>query len=212
MAVKKFKVVCTQEKFSDKIYIDIAPDRGVIHDQIFFSRIQLQRRTGGKQLERLYGSIYLQDADGKITVDFPSPQVRKNSPDYNGVMRQYAKLESKIIRSYQEMIAAKQETTLFIYGVSDMFEMSAEKNAEAEAFEKKRKEKMQRITEQTTALPSYRQKHREDIFPQTLQEEQRAEAKAEFTKVRNRRLAVEQKRAQETTPAWLRFQKEYSGD
>ena len=79
MEVKKYKVVCSQPKFSDEIYIDIAPDNGVIHDQIFFSRMLLHRQVNNHPLSRLFGSIYLQEINNDISVEFPKPQARKDS-------------------------------------------------------------------------------------------------------------------------------------
>ncbi len=215
MEVKKYKVVCSQPRFSDDVYIDIAPHEGIIHDQIFFSRIQLHRQTGAQPLARLFGSIYLEDNNGDIKVEFPKPQSRKDSPLYQAVIKQYIYMEPQIIETYRKMRQADQESTLFVYGVNQMFEPSAENNAEAEAFERKRARKMQEIAEKTasTATPSsYKQKHIERIVPQTPQEEERLKREAQFAAIRERRIAGEQKRAQDPLSAWQRFQKDYSGD
>ena len=107
------------------------------------------------------------------------------------------------------------ESTLFVYGVNEMFEMSAEKNAEAEAFERRRREKMRKIEEQTAKTESYKQKHNTQLSPQgpqTPQEEQRLKRARQFAAIRERRIAGEQKRAADVIPAWLKFQKVYSGD
>lgn len=215
MEIKKYKVVCSQPKFSDEIYIDIAPDSGIIHDQIFYSRNLLHRQTSHQPLSRLYGSIYLQDNNGKISVEFPAPQARKGSPDYDGIMKQYAELEPKIVARYQEMINSGQETTLFVCSVSQMFEPSELNNTEADAFEQKRRAKMRQIEELTAKSTSYKQKHEAQTAPkapQTLQEEEHQQQIAEFTGIRRRRIAGEQKRASTPLAAWQRFQKQYSGD
>ena len=104
MTINKYKVVCSQPQFSDHVYIDIAPSQGIIHDQIFFSRIQLHRQISTQPLSRLYGSIYLTDNNGDINVEFPSPQARKNTPDYQSCLKQYANLEQQIIECYKEML------------------------------------------------------------------------------------------------------------
>lgn len=210
MELKKYKVVCSQPKFSDEIYIDIAPDSGVIHDQIFFSRIQLHKQIDNKPLSRLYGSIYLQDCNGEITVSFPTPQARKNTPDYEGIKRRYAQLEQKIIERYKNMRQDGRETTLFLYSVNQMFEMSEDKIAEGDAFERRRREKMKSVSVKTS--PDYLQKHAEQLSPQSYQEERMIQEKAKFVAIRERRIKGEQKRASETIPAWLRFQNQYSGD
>lgn len=210
MEAKKYRVVCSQPKFSDEIYIDIAPVEGTIHDQIFFSRIQLHKQVDNKPLSRLYGSIYLLDCDGDVMVEFPKPQARKNTPDYEGVKKRYAELEPKIVERYQKMKENGQESTLFVYSVDQMFETSESINAEAEAFENKRRKKMQEIKVQTSA--TYKQKHAKQISPQSFQEERILQEQRKFAAIRDRRIEVEHKRAADTMPAWLRFQKVYSGD
>ena len=215
MEVKKYKVVCSQPKFSDEIYIDIAPDKGIIHDQIFFSRIQLHRETSQQPLARLFGSIYLQEINNDISVEFPKPPARKDSPEYFSILKQQKELEPQIIERYRKMRQSGRESTLFVCSVNQMFELSEEKNAEADAFERKRRAKMQFIAEQTETPTDYKQKHAAQLMsqePQTPQEEQRVRQAQKFAAARERRLVVEQKRAQDPLAAWQRFQKEYSGD
>lgn len=210
MELKKYKVVCSQPKFSDEIYIDIAPDSGVIHDQIFFSRMQLHKQVDNKPLSRLYGSIYLQDYNGEITVTFPTPQARKNTPDYENIKRRYDKLEQKIVERYKLMRKNNRETTLFLYSLNQMFETSAEKIAEGDAFECRRREKMKAISAKFSS--NYAQKHAQQIYAQSYQEERIIQEKENFAAIRERRIEREQKRSSETIPAWLRFQSQYSGD
>lgn len=210
MEVKKYRVVCSQPKFSDEIYIDIAPVNGTIHDQIFFSRIMLHKQVDSQPLSRMYGSIYLNDNDGVVNVIFPEPQARKNMPDYKGIKSRYSELEPEIIDRYRKMVAAGQETTLFLYSIDQMFEESESVNAEAAAFENKRRKKMQDIEMKTSG--TYKQKHIEQVYPHSCQEERILQEKAKFAAIRERRMEAEHKRASETIPAWLRFQKVYSGD
>lgn len=215
MEIKKYRVVCSQPKFSDEIYIDIAPERGTIHDQIFFSRIMLHRQTDRQPLTHLYGSIYLQDNNGEVSVEFPKPQARIDSPEYFGIKKRYADLKPKIVKRYRDMVADGQESTLTVCSIDQMFELSAEKNAEADAFEKKRRAKMRKIAAETIPPATYKQKHAAQIMPQqpqTLQEEHRLQQAREFAAVCERRVVGEQKRAQEPLAAWQRFQKQYSGD
>ncbi len=212
MSIKTYKVVCSESQFSGVQYIDIAPSNGIIHDQIYYSRIQLHRQKETYPLTRLFGSVYLHDNDGVVSVEFPKPQARKGSPDYEGMMRERDKMEPKIIKQYQDMINAGEESTLFVYSIDQMFDESESLIAEAEAFERKRREKMQKIAEKTGG---YKQKHSEqtDIkYPQSFQEEQRMQRANEFATAQKRRVAVEQKRATQPLAAWQRFQKDYSGD
>lgn len=210
MEVKKYRVVCSQPKFSDEIYIDIAPDSGVIHDQIFFSRIQLHKQISNQPLSRLYGSIYLQDNNGDITVEFPKPQARINTPDYEGVKKRYTELEPQIIERYLKMKEKGRESTLFVYSIDQMFEEFESKNDEAEAFAKRRERKMKEVEIKTSG--AYRQKHAAQISPQSFQEEKMLQERRKFAAIRERRIEGEHKRAADTMPAWLRFQKVYSGD
>lgn len=212
MEIKKNKVVCSQPKFSDDIYIDIAPSDGIIHDQIFFSRIMLHRQISNQPLSRLYGSIYLQDDNGDVSVEFPKPQAPKDSPMYKGIINQYSFLEAQIIESYRKMRQSDSESTLKVCSVNQMFELSERKNAEADAFERRRREKMRMIEEKTAKTESYKQKHAEQIYPQTPQEEQRIKQEQQFASARLLRTVVEQKRAAQPLAAWQRFQKNYSGD
>ena len=210
MEIKKYRVVCSQPKFSDEVYIDIAPVDGTIHDQIFFSRIQLHKQLSTQPLSRMYGSIYLNDNNGEIEVEFPKLQVRKNAPDYETAQKRVADLEVKIIERYQKMKDEGQESTLFLYSIDQMFETSETRNAEAEAFENKRRKKMKDIEARTSS--TYKQKHAEQLSPNSFQEERMLKEKEKFAAIRERRLEGEQKRAADVIPAWLRFQKVYSGD
>ena len=208
MEIKKYKVVCSQPKFSDEIYIDIAPDHGIIHDQILFSRIILHRQISNEPLSRLYGSIYLTDNNGDISVEFPKPQSRKGTPIYEGLMRQYSFFFLQIVESYRKMRQAGSESTLLVCSIDQMFELSERKNAEADAFERKRREKMRMIEEKTQKHDDYKQKHAHQLWPQTPQEEERMKMEEQLSASQRRRIAGEQKRATETLPARKRFQKD----
>lgn len=194
MDIKKYRVVCTKPEMSDDIYIDIAPDSGVIHDQIFFSRLQLNRQTGGQPMHRLYGSIYLEDNNGELSVDFPPIQAKEGTPDYDKKQKEFAALKPRIIECYQNMREAGMESTLFIYDIDQMFEKTAEIVAISETDN------------------SYMRKHFKQLAPQNPQEEKLARQREEFNAVRQRRIASEQKRMTDKIPAWRRFQNEYSGD
>lgn len=185
MDIKKYRVVCTRPEMSDDIYIDIAPDSGVIHDQIFSSRQQLHQQSGGQQrLEKLYGSIYLEDNNGEISIDFPPIEAEKGTAAYQKQLEEYELLEPKIVRRYKKMRAAGRDTTLFIHDIGSML----------------------------LNLDSKEEKSDFPMVPKNLQEERIAQQKAEFTAIRERRLMSERKRASLVVPAWRRFQKEYSGD
>ena len=205
MDIKKYRVVCSQPQMSDEIYIDIAPDNGVIHDQIFFSRLQLHRQEGGQLLNRVCGSIYLQDNNGEILVEFPPIEAKEGSPDYEKQQqKKYDMLEPLIRERYQSMRDSGMESTLFVCGIEQMFEKTLT-NLSKEAVE------LQNKAEKNAGSVFFR-KHSHQIYPQTPQEERILKQKEEFISVRVRRITGEQKRASDIVPAWRRFQKEYSGD
>lgn len=204
MDIKKYRVVCSQPQMSDEIYIDIAPENGVIHDQIFFSRLQLHRQENGQPLHKLCSPIYLQDNNGEILVEFPPIDAQVNTPDYEKQQQKYNTLEPKIIERYRNMRDSGKESTLFIYGIDQMaakqLDRSAQKTADVS------------VGAENNADNEFIRKHSHQIYPQTPQEERILKQKEEFISVRVRRITGEQKRASDIVPAWRRFQKEYSGD
>lgn len=187
---KTYKVVCTKPELSDDIYIDIAPSEGIIHEQIYFSRMQLHRQQNSAPLKRFGGQIYLHDNDGNITIEFPNADKEiKDRYDDSA----YAKLEERILRRYQQMRLACLDSTLFVYNIDEMFDIIERKKDIAESV-------------------SYKEKHRQQLYPQSPQEERLLQQADEFIAIQEHRIIAEQKRAEETIPAWLRFQKQYSGD
>ena len=187
---KTYKVVCTKPELSDELYIDIAPTEGIIHDQIYFSRIQLHKQQDSSPLTRIGGQIYLHDNDGNVTIEFPRAKEDLSSLPDDPL---YAKLEEKIMRRYQQMRTACMDCTLFVYSMDEMFDAM---------------ENRQRLPQDH----AYKEKHQQQLCPQTPQEERHIEQAREFAAVQEHRIIAELKRAEETVPAWLRFQKEYSGD
>ena len=93
-----------------------------------------------------------------------------------------------------------------------MLEMSETDNSDAAVYERKQREKRRFMAQPNEQHADYKHKHLEQISPQTPQEEKRIQQMEQFSSIRKRRIATEQKRAADITPAWLRFQKEYSGD
>ena len=209
---KEYKVVCSKTRFNDEAsYIDIAPSKGIIHDQIFFSRILLHRSISSQPLDRLFGSIYLQDNNGDINILFPQEANKNKIIENQGILRQYSAIKEKIIQRYQKMIFSGKESTLqYICGINEMFDSDNARNSEAEAYEKRCRKKREQITEETNNY--YKNKHLEQIYPKSFQEEQHIYKQQELKRTQIRRICCEQKRAQETIPSWLKFQKEYSGD
>lgn len=182
MEIKKYKVVCSQPLFSEEIYIDIAPYDNVTHEQIFFSRQTIHKQTSTKLLQHLYGSIYLTDKDGEISIEFPKPQAEKGTLEYISEEKQYNALTPKIISRYKQMRSLGQDCTLFIQNITTIYSMPTNTGDERRN------------------------------SPQTPQEERLNQLREQFTRARNTAKLTENKRASETIPPWLRFQRDYTGD
>ena len=195
---KEYKVVCSKTKAGDIMYIDIAPSSGNVHDQIFFSRIQIHKNISNQPIHRVYGSIYIQDNDGVINILFPKEMPSEQIETQKKYNINEIHLSAKIMQQYKKMRAAGKESTLFVYDIDSMFEnnISAEEAKKADS----------------TGGYLYKNKHKAKLEPQTLQEEELANAQMKNIRAQERRVAVEQKRATESMPSWLKFQKEYSGD
>ncbi len=211
MEKKNYKVVCSKLRFGNEVFVDIAPQGGVIHDQIFFSRAQLCKAYSNQPLERLANSIYLQawEEDGQIErlkIDFPQVISEKlDKYEHERMLQLYAELEPQITAAYYEMRAGGRESTLFVYGVAEMNALQeAERrqngsDADGDAFERREKRRRAQFAVKHTS-------------PQTPQEEKLLKMAAAYVSECERRMCGEEKRAQETLPAWLRHQRQYDGD
>lgn len=118
MSKKKFRVVCTKERFKDEIIIDIVPANGVIHDMIFASR-----KAQNPELEDYAGSVYLADSGNgeKPVVSFAKMEnVPKNCELYRYYKRLAEKLTPEILKVYGKMTAAGKESTLDVQ-IEDYF-------------------------------------------------------------------------------------------
>lgn len=181
--MEKYRVVCSKPRFSDNIYVDIAPENGTTHEQIFFSREQLHKKISSEQLDLMAGSIYLQDDRGNINIDLPLPNVsKKRYLEYEAVMRLHDKLRKEIIMAYQTMRKAGKDTTLEVYSANMMM---AIRNAEDEAVDEYNKRRQRTI--------SYIEKHKGKIvanqsdYPQNPQQEYNQQQTANFLKLKQRR-------------------------
>jgi len=211
--MKKYRVVCSKPQFANNIYVDIAPENGTTHEQIFFSREQLHKRSGGEKLELITGSVYLQDNNGLINIDFPSPNVpKKRYLEYNAVMRLYESLKKEIITAYETMIKSGYEQTLDVYSPNMMMAIKNEQDEQINAYNKRRQQQI-----------GYAEKHIHKInsqasnFPQNLQQENNLWQMTEFSLSCKRRVASTQNRARQDaqTDPILRMkikQMQYSGD
>ncbi len=182
--MEKYRVVCSKPRFSDNIYVDIAPENGTTHEQIFFSREQLHKKISSEQLDLMVGSIYLQDDRGNINIDLPPPNVsKKRYLEYEAVMRLHDKLRKEIIMAYQTMRKAGKDTTLEVYSANMMM---AIRNAEDEAVDEYNKRRQKTI--------SYVEKHKGKIvanqsdYPQNPQQEYNQQQTANFLKLKQRRM------------------------
>lgn len=111
---KKYRVICSKERFKDDIIVDIAPAQGVIHDMILTSR-----KKENTKLEDYAGSIYLTDIEGQepeivfgtFKAKTDNVPVRK-SPMYLYYESLAKELTPKIVQTFKKMKAAGKESTL----------------------------------------------------------------------------------------------------
>ncbi len=221
MLTKEYRVVCSKPKFSSNIIVDIAPSQGVTHDQIFFSRNWFHKQQTGENLVKYNYSIMLKETDtGEPVVQFPADLSQPTKSEMHHTMqRDFEKLEPEILKTYQQMRADGLESTLYVYSVAEMSALEETMlSSEEEAFDRKQREKRARLEAQT-APQSYREKHlsshsslNESAYPQNLQQEENMRIIAEFKQIQQHHQLAEYHLAQQTMPAWLRFQKNYSGD
>lgn len=221
MLTKEYRVVCSKPKFSSDVIVDIAPSQGVTHDQIFFSRNWFYKQQTGQDLVKYNYSIMLKETDtGEPVVQFPADLNQPaKSEMHHSMQRDFDKLEPEIIKAFQKMRTDGLESTLYVYSVAEMSALEETmRTPEEEAFDRKQREKRARLTAQT-APQSYREKHlpphspaNEPDYPQNPQQEENMRVIAEFKQIQQHHQLAEHHLAQQTMPAWLRFQKEYSGD
>lgn len=105
MDVKKYRVICWQPQGArdDKVYVDIAPEDGVIHDMMFYSRLRLYRATNpNKMINDVAKSVYLSVAPGK------EPEIEFSQRPYlpEDVLKQV------ILQTYRDMKESGRESTL----------------------------------------------------------------------------------------------------
>lgn len=111
MSNKKYRVICTKERFDDNIIVDITPANGAIHDMMFASR-----KKQNNKLEDVAGSIYLTDVTGaEPEIKFANVEtLPKNCNLYFYYEKLAKKLTPLIIKVYHEMKASGKESTLDI--------------------------------------------------------------------------------------------------
>ena len=217
MQAKEYRVVCSRPKFGGDVIVDIVPSRGVIHDQIFFTRRWLHKQQTGEDLVKYNHSFMLKEVDGE------EPQILypeilnepKGSEAARITQRDYAELTPEILKTFKTMRASGLESTLQVYSMAEQTALEEmHKTPEEEAFDRKQRAKRARIAAATSNGSAYRAKHLplEPAYPQTPQQEKIMLAAAEFKQIQQRRLIVEAKRAQSSLSAWQRHQQQYSGD
>ena len=112
---KKYRILCNKERFTDNVFVDIAPENGVTHDMMFYSRLQLYRMTSSQILEDCgTRSIYMTVTDGQepeIDFSYSDPGVKKPL-EHQSYMKMCDRLRPMILKTYEKMIAAGRQSTL----------------------------------------------------------------------------------------------------
>lgn len=183
MEAKKYRVICWQpstSRIDDEIFVDIAPENGVIHNMMFYSRLKLYRGNDPKKniIDRAK-SVYLCVKDEKKEPEIVFEQMTDVS---------HERLIPLIIDAYKKMREDGRESTLSnILSAWETERMAEEFNSlsakkDAEAYEKREKARRMRFAE----------KHN----PQTPQEERRYQNEEEFSAAIMRRQIAMQNQAQ----------------
>jgi hypothetical protein len=187
MEAKKYRVMCWQPStsdFEDEIYADIAPENGVAHNMMFYSRLRLYRGNDPtKNICNIANSIYLSVIDNQEP-DISFPQA---TPDMQ------KRLLPIILDTFNKMRAEGKETTLTTilsaWETEKMAEefLPASAKKDADAFE--RRERQKRSMFAAKHLP---------LHPQTLQEEQILREEEEFiSSARHHQEAIKHRAAQD---------------
>lgn len=179
---REYRVVCNKERFEEKFYIDIVPAKGVIHEMIFAKRKKIN-----PNISNYGGSIMLVvDEHNQPKVIFPD-FYKKSRSSYEYHTSLYAKLEPMIIKTYKNMKAENKDSTLTWRGDEIAFDFFDETRNNKQGREKYMSAKEMRIRDQIERINRYKEKLRQKI------ERERNSEKP-------------------YVPAWLRFQKDHTGD
>lgn len=184
----KYRIICSKERFSDHPIIDIAPENGVTHDMMFYSRLQLYRTTSAGILED-YGtrSIYMTVIDGQepeIDFSYADPG-KKKVLEHQAYVKMCDKLRPLILKTYEEMIATGRGSTLEHI-------MSA---VEAENYK-------DTLNTGNSSFKNFKEKHFADLYrskthepAQSIQEEETLRICGEFAEQRKHREACNEMHA-----------------
>jgi hypothetical protein len=184
MEEKKYRVMCWQPAnfgFQDPFFVDIAPENGVIHNMMFYSRLKIYRGSNPhKNIKNIGGSIYIS------VIENQEPNVVFQQADEFDRKR----LLPQILQTYYQMRADNKETTLS--AIISAWE--AEKMAEEFLPPWAKKDKIDFEQRERRKRHEFMQKH----SPQTPQEEQIIHEEKEFiSSVRHHQEAMEHRAAQD---------------
>lgn len=175
----EYRVVCTQERFKDNIFIDIAPVEKTTHEALYYTRLQYQRNQFNQELED-YGthSVFLTDENGKVDIDFSQgAKGRKGSIEWESHMRMCERIRPQIVETYQKMISeGKNQTFTPILSPTEV-ELYKDLLREKENPTLKNfKEKHQKDLKRTASSPEEERTIQTRLFFNELQERRRAGA------------------------------------
>ncbi len=203
MNVKKYRVLCWQpsdSRIEDEVFVDIAPEDGVIHNMIFYSRMKLFRVSyPDKKIVNRAGSVFLSVVDDNEP-EIVFEQATDISKD---------RLIPLILKTFKKMKEQNTESTLGF----TISAWEAEKMAE-EFLSQDYKDDVERFTEKERRHRSaFVEKH----YPQSIQEEQILNKENDFAQVFARReIAMSEQAARDAIQNPIERMKEkmqrYSGD
>lgn len=193
MKKKEYRVICWQPSSSslnDEIYADIVPAEGVIHDMIFYSRLQIFRGNQPNLMIRdVAKSIYL----NVINEDEPEIVFAQETEVSHERLRQI------ILQTYKKMKEAGKNSTLPYVLSAPETEIYADQIKEQQQEKNKQQQKLlgREIKETDEEIFMRREREKRGIFarkhqshlnyPQTPQEEQMMQNQENFIQSCKRR-------------------------
>lgn len=121
---KFYRVVCSQVRHTDQVFIDIAPTDanrfGVTHEMLFYSRMRI---SGEDLCDYGTGSVFLTERDNQNPeVDFSQGfHAPKGTVEYDSYMRMCECLKPQILQTFRQMREEGKTTTLnYIMSVPEL--------------------------------------------------------------------------------------------
>ena len=113
MTVKEYRVVCSQEKETERVFVDIVPSGGAIHELILFARQKLNKSRSPYEVKDIGKSIYLRTEGDNLQIDFCSfDKMSQDDPKYARLQILKGKLRPLIVDEFKRMQKSGLSSTI----------------------------------------------------------------------------------------------------